>query len=46
MEFIDNSLDSAEDFFDESRNTYIKPIKIEILIDYVKNYATICDNCT
>lgn len=46
MEFIDNSLDSAEDFFDEKTNSYKKDIKINVLIDYQNNLAVITDNCT
>jgi len=30
MEYIDNALDSAEDFFDPKKNTYTKPILIEV----------------
>lgn len=46
MEFIDNSLDSAEDFFNEQTNSYSKPIKIDVLVNYTTNCVTISDNCT
>jgi hypothetical protein len=43
MEYIDNSIDSAESFFDEENNRYKKDIKIELYVD--KNMVSITDNC-
>lgn len=48
MEYIDNSIDSSEDFFDKSTNSYSRPIEIIIRFDG-KNYKTakvsVSDNC-
>ena len=47
MEFIDNSLDSAEDFFNAEKNTYTKPIFIEVdLHTIAQPYISVRDNCT
>ena len=43
MEYIDNSIDSAEAFFDEESNSYSKDISIEFYLD--KKTVTISDNC-
>lgn len=43
MEYIDNSIDSAEEFFDEPSNSYTKDIDINFHID--RNIVTIKDNC-
>lgn len=48
MEFIDNSLDAAEEFFDSTSNAYTKPINIQIRINSISNEPSIEieDNCT
>lgn len=43
MEYIDNSIDSAEEFFDESTNSYTKDIEINFHID--RNTVSFRDNC-
>ena len=43
MEYIDNSIDSAEEFFDDTSNSYSKEILINFYID--KKMVTITDNC-
>ena len=43
MEYIDNSIDSAEQFFDKDNNSYTKEIVIDFYLD--KNTVTIIDNC-
>lgn len=45
IEYIDNSLDSAEDYFDHITNKYNKEIKITMEIDRSKNTVRIRDNC-
>lgn len=45
IEYIDNSLDSAEDYFDHENNRYKKEIKITMEIDRTKNAVRIRDNC-
>ncbi|MDE2031296.1 MAG: ATP-binding protein [Patescibacteria group bacterium] len=48
LEFVDNSIDSAEEYFDTSKNEYTRPIKISLEITG-KNYkdcvVVISDNC-
>jgi len=49
MEYIDNSLDSAEKYFDETSNAYKKEINITISIvdlKYNKGFVLIEDNCS
>ena len=49
MEYIDNSLDSAEDFFDSKANTYSKKITISLSLEgssYKEGCVTIIDNCS
>jgi len=49
MEYIDNSIDAAEVFYDNNSNCYTKNIEIEIIFDGVSyEYARIIiqDNCT
>ncbi|MBS1495070.1 MAG: ATP-binding protein [Bacteroidetes bacterium] len=49
LEFIDNSLDSAEDYFDHASNSYSKPIEIRISKTKLKSRSgniTIQDNCS
>lgn len=48
MEFIDNSLDSAEEFFDASTNSYRKEITIQVLLNTraIKPSISVQDNCT
>ena len=48
LEFIDNSIDSAEKYFDPTRNTYTRPIKIVLEISgqtYKDGTVIISDNC-
>lgn len=48
MEYIDNAIDSAEEFYDESTNSYSKPIEITLLIqgdNYRGGKVKILDNC-
>ena len=47
MEFVDNSLDSAEDFYDRD-NSYTKKIKIDVRIigKGKSSKVVITDNCT
>jgi len=48
MEYIDNSLDSAEVFFDKENNSYTKPIQITVRISgdsYNQGEVEILDNC-
>jgi len=48
MEYIDNSIDSAEQFYDKKTNLYSKPIEITLEIhgDNLKNgKVIISDNC-
>ncbi len=44
MEFVDNSIDSAEDFFDQETDSYSKEIKITV--DFDKKEMRFTDNCT
>lgn len=44
MEYVDNSVDSAEDFFDPLTNRYTRAINISISIDL--RSVVITDNCT
>lgn len=48
LEFVDNSIDSAEEYFDTSKNEYTRPIKISLEVNG-KNYrdcvVVISDNC-
>jgi len=49
MEYIDNSLDSAESFFDKETNSYKKNILIELKITWESHktwQVSIIDNCT
>lgn len=45
MEYIDNSFDSAEDFFDDKKRVYKRGVLVDILIDREKNEILIQDNC-
>jgi hypothetical protein len=48
LEFVDNSIDSAEEYFDESKNEYTRVIKISFQlsgINHKDGYVTISDNC-
>jgi hypothetical protein len=48
MEYIDNSLDSAEDYFDATLNSYSKKIEIKVIITgktFKEGKVTIKDNC-
>jgi hypothetical protein len=49
LEYIDNSLDSAEQFYDQENNRYRKPINIEVKINGTKHQngtVVIADNCS
>ena len=48
MEFIDNSLDSAEEFYDSDTNSYRKPIHIQVTLNMntIPSCITVSDNCT
>ncbi len=45
MEYIDNSFDSADDFFEEN-GRYKRDVKIKIIIDRNRNRILIRDNCS
>lgn len=48
MEYIDNSIDSAEQFYDKEKNSYSKPIEITLKIEgnnYTNGKVIITDNC-
>ena len=48
MEYIDNSLDSAEFYFNKENNLYSKKIQIQLIIEgenYKTGKVTITDNC-
>ncbi len=45
MEYIDNSFDSAEDFFDEGKGIYKRDVFISVFIDRENNKILIQDNC-
>lgn len=48
MEYIDNSLDSAERFYDKEKSSYSRPIEITVKIDgdnYKDGRVIISDNC-
>ena len=48
LEFIDNSIDSAEEYFKPINNTYTRPIKITLKIkgkNYKEGSVVILDNC-
>lgn len=48
MEYIDNSIDSAESFYDVAKNEYTRPIKIILEIQgdsYRNGKVVISDNC-
>ena len=48
MEYIDNSIDAAEDFYDSESNSYSKEIQIRIVKSNNKKNPEImiADNCT
>lgn len=45
MEYIDNSFDSADDFFDDTQQKYIRDVIILLEIDRSQNSISITDNC-
>lgn len=48
LEFVDNSIDSAEEFFDKSKNEYTRPIQILFEVvgkTYKDGTVSISDNC-
>lgn len=45
MEYIDNSFDSADDFFDNDRQKYTRDVTIELEIDRSQNSISVTDNC-
>jgi hypothetical protein len=46
MEYVDNSLDSAEVLFDRRTNKYGRPISIRVEINTKPASVTVTDNCT
>lgn len=46
MEYIDNSFDSGDSFYDEKSNSYKHKVDIKILIDRKNKQIQIKDNCT
>ena len=44
MEYIDNSIDSAEEYFDQANNNYSKEVEIALTISPDKIFIT--DNCS
>lgn len=44
MEYVDNSIDSAEDFFNSATNSYSK--SINIVVNVGEDFVSISDNCT
>jgi hypothetical protein len=44
MEYIDNSIDSAEEYFDQANNNYSKEVEIALTISSDKIFIT--DNCS
>lgn len=48
LEFVDNSIDSAEEFFDKSKNEYTRPIQISFEVigkTHKDGIVSISDNC-
>lgn len=45
MEYIDNSFDSAEDFFNDNDGRYERDVLIDVVIDRENNVISIKDNC-
>ena len=48
LEFIDNSIDSAEEYFNPLTNSYIRPISIALEVQgktFKDGYVVITDNC-
>lgn len=48
MEYVDNSLDSAEEYFDQNLNGYNRPIEISVKVigsNYKSGQVLISDNC-
>lgn len=45
MEYIDNSFDSADDYYDDALSRYQRDITIIITIDRANNTIAILDNC-
>src|SRR3989344_338600 len=45
MEYIDNSLDSADDFFDDQTDRYSRDVLVEVTIDRTNNTISVKDNC-
>lgn len=49
MEYVDNSIDSAESYYDKEQNAYSKPIEITLTIygnNYTNGKVIILDNCS
>jgi HSP90 family molecular chaperone len=45
MEYIDNSFDSADDFFNEYNQKYDRDVVITVNLDRNKKLVVIADNC-
>lgn len=45
MEYIDNSLDSADDFYNDQIDHYSRDVLIEVKIDRKDNIISVKDNC-
>jgi len=45
MEFVDNSFDDAESFFDDSTNSYTRPVEIRVVVDPDQRSLAVIDNC-
>ncbi|PYP82361.1 MAG: hypothetical protein DMF61_26635 [Blastocatellia bacterium AA13] len=45
MEYVDNALDDVEILYRANADAYRSEVQIEILIDTVRRYVTIRDNC-
>lgn len=45
MEYIDNSFDSADDYYDETLGRYQRNVAIIITIDRANNTISVLDNC-
>lgn len=45
MEFVDNSFDDAEAFFDEATDSYTRPVRIRVVVDPDQRTLAVIDNC-
>lgn len=46
MEYIDNSFDNADDYYDDALERYQRNVAIIITIDRANNTISVLDNCT